>query len=107
VLRRILGRERNLVRHRDGRRNWPLVGFQRFGDVAAVRQYQVIQESLDEVEMRVHVGQPLDEAQRQRLMEIVRTALQGDFSVRLTEYADSLPIGPNGKFEEFICKVTI
>jgi len=36
TLKRILGRERNLILMPDGSRHWPLVGFSRFRDVAPV-----------------------------------------------------------------------
>lgn len=105
TLRRILGRERNLVRLPDGRRHWPLVGFQRFAEVAAVRQYQVVQHSLSDVELRVVADAGLQSAQRERLADIVRDALGHPFEVRVSEHAVRLPPGANGKFEEFVCRV--
>lgn len=101
TLRRVLGRERNLVQLPDGRRHWPLVGFQRFGEVAAVRQYQVIQHSLEAVELKLVVDRPLQQAQRQQLAAIVRDALCHSFQVTLSEVEGPMPVGPNGKFEEF------
>ena len=105
TLARILGRERNLVRLPDGRRHWPLVGFQRFPEAAPVRQYQVVQRSLSEVDLRVSTDAPLTAGQRERLAAIVRDALGHPFEVRVEEHRDPLPVGPGGKFEEFVCRV--
>lgn len=105
TLQRVVGRERNLVRFPDGRRHWPLVGFQRFSEAAPVRQYQVIQTALDRLELRVSCDSPLSTTARKRLPEIVREALGYPFEVDLVEFRDRLPLGPNGKFEEFICRI--
>lgn len=105
TLRHILGRERNLVQWPDGRRHWPLVGFQRFGAVAPVRQYQVIQHSLETVELRLRPERPLQPSEREGLAAIVREALGHPFRVTVEEYSEDLPVGPNGKFEEFVCRV--
>jgi phenylacetate-CoA ligase len=53
TLKRIRGRERNLLIKPDGTRHWPLVGFHRFAEVAPVQQYQVVQLSLEEIELKV------------------------------------------------------
>lgn len=105
TLRRILGRERNLVKLPDGRRHWPLVGFQRFASIAPVRQYQVIQHSLEAVDLRVRLERPLQPSEREGLAAIVREALGHSFRVTVEEYSEDLPVGPNGKFEEFVCRV--
>ena len=53
TLRRILGRERNLIVKADGTRHWPLVGFHQFDEVARIRQYQFVQHSLQAIEFKV------------------------------------------------------
>ena len=107
TLQRIIGRERNLVQFPDGRRHWPLVGFQRFAEVAPIRQYQVIQTALDRLELRVASDSPIDGAACDRLVEILRTALGHPFAVDLIQFRDRLPVGPGGKFEEFVCRIDV
>ncbi len=107
TLQRIVGRERNLVRFPDGRRHWPLVGFQRFTEVAPIRQYQVIQTALDRLELRVASDRPIGISQRDRLAAILRETLGYPFAVDVSEFPDRLPIGPGGKFEEFVCRIGI
>lgn len=105
TLQRIVGRERNLVQFPDGRRHWPLVGFQRFAEVAPIRQYQVIQTASDRLELRVASDRPISLSERDRLTAILREALGYPFAVDVSEFLDRLPIGPSGKFEEFVCRI--
>ena len=53
TLRRILGRERNLILMPDGTRHWPLFDAIRFRDIASVRQYQFIQHDRERIEVRL------------------------------------------------------
>lgn len=105
TLKRILGRERNLVRHADGRRHWPLVGFHDFDTVAPVRQYQMVQTSLQDIEFRVVTDEPLSGDQESGLIAIAQKALGDDFRFILVQSRERLPRGRSGKFEEFICAV--
>lgn len=105
TLGRILGRERNLLRRRNGDRHWPLVGFHSFDNVAPVRQYQFIQHTFEEIELRLVTDDALDDAQQQRFRSIAASALGGEFHFRVTQSRTRLPVGANGKFEEFVCRV--
>lgn len=76
TLARVLGRRRNMVMLPGGEHHWPLVGLHRYREVAAILQYQLVQHSLEEVEMRlVTAGGPLGQALEQRLRAIVQQAL--------------------------------
>lgn len=105
TLRRIWGRERNLVRLPDGSRNWPLVGFHAFDTVAPVRQYQLIQTALDQITFRVVTDAEISQEQEAGLIMIVRKALNHPFRITVEQHRDRLPIGANGKFEEFVCRI--
>lgn len=105
TLRRILGRERNLVKMPDGTRRYPLVGFVRFREVAPVLQYQFIQHALDRLEMRLVTETPLRAAQEEDLAAIVRKALGFSFALDFTYFPERLPRSPSGKFEEFVCRI--
>lgn len=105
TLKRILGRERNLLIKPDGTRHWPLVGFHRFEEVAPVQQYQVVQHSLDEIELKVVTAGPLSEVESGALGAIVRQALDFPGTVRVAQSRTRLPLSRSGKFEEFVCHV--
>jgi phenylacetate-CoA ligase len=105
TLRRILGRERNLVLMPDGTRHWPLVGFRHFREIAPVMQYQFIQEGPDTLELRLVTERTLTPGEEARLAARVRENLGFDFAVRFRYFSERLPAGANGKFEEFVCLV--
>ena len=105
TLKRILGRGRNLIVKADGSRHWPLVGFHRYDEVAPVRQYQLIQHTISDIEFKVVTDAPLTGAQREALAAIAAGSLGGNVRVRITESRTRLPTGPNGKFEEFVSMV--
>jgi phenylacetate-CoA ligase len=104
TLRRILGRERNLLLRPDGTRHWPIFGFHRFRDVAPVRQYQFVQHTVTEIEFKVVADGELTGPQETALVEIARGFLGRDFDIRLTQVRDRLALPASGKFEEFVCR---
>lgn len=105
ALERVLGRERNLILMPDGSRHWPLVGFARFRDVAPVTQYQMIQTSRDEIEVRLVTETPLSAGQVSDLSNVIREALGHPFTLRFVYFEGRIPAGPRGKFEEFVSQV--
>jgi phenylacetate-CoA ligase len=104
TLSRIFGRERNLVLMPDGTRRWPFLGAVKFADAAQVLQYQFIQESRDTIELRLVTRRALSADEERDLTARVQTALGFPFQVRFTYFAERMPTGPNGKFEEFVCR---
>lgn len=102
---RVVGRERNLLRLPDGRRHWPLIGSYYFRDVAPVRQFQAIQHSFERIEVRLVCERPLTRQEEGDLRRMILKALGHDFMIELQYFDGRLPVGPNGKFEEFICQV--
>jgi phenylacetate-CoA ligase len=103
-LRRILGRERNLVLRPDGSRHWPLVGFHRWGDVFPVRQFQFVQRDRHTIEARMSAaGRPTRE-QESRLAAIIQEQLGHPFAIHFQWQEEPLPRGAGGKFEEFQCR---
>lgn len=105
TLKRVLGRQRNMVVLPNGQRYWPLVGLHRFREVAKILQYQLVQRDLQNVEMRLVTEAKLDAEGEARLIAIVRQALGHPFEVRLTYVDRELPRSVGGKFEEFLCLV--
>jgi phenylacetate-CoA ligase len=105
TFRRVVGRERNLLRLADGRRHWPLLGGYHFRDVAPVRQFQAIQHSFERIEMRLVCDRELTGQEEDALCAMILKALGHDFTLELRYFRERLPLGPNGKFEEFVCRV--
>ncbi len=104
VIRRFLGRERNLVLLPDGTRHWPMVGFHRWGEVFPVRQFQFVQLDRTTILARMSASGRPDSVQEARLTAIIQTALHHPFDIRYEWHDTPLPRGPGGKFEEFLCR---
>ena len=105
TLKRVLGRERNLIIQPDGRRYWPMVGMYNFDELDfIIRKYQVIQHSREMIEYKIVTDNPITEEQKEALIAIARKALGDAFTYTVTCYEKEWALPPNGKFEEFVCK---
>ncbi len=105
TLSRIMGRRRNMVVLPDGSRHWPLIGAYHFREVADIRQYQAIQHSLDDMEIRLVVTSAMTAAQESKLSDMIHAALGHAFPLRFSYFKQELPKTRGGKFEEFISLV--
>lgn len=102
---KVLGRERNLLKLPNGDRFWPRAGRYEMQKVAPVRQWQIVQHSLDDIELRVVTDDPLTEEQQKGIAQVFSNAIEDFAPVRVTWYKDSIPPNDGGKFEESICLV--
>lgn len=107
VITRVLGRQRNRLVLPDGSTVFPYFG--NHDDYAAiapqVRQFQYIQRSLDEIEKRLVVSEPLTPEQEDKMREMIQRNLGHAYRVTFT-YFEEMPAGPRGKFEEFVSEVS-
>lgn len=103
TLKRIIGRERGLFQRADGSKFWPTAGQYAAAEVVRVKQWQIIQHSLDDIEYKLVTDQPLTQEQHDQLLTIFKRTL-GFECVRITEYRDQIPLR-NGKYEETICLI--
>ena len=101
VLTRIVGRVRNTLVTADGKRYWPTFGQRGFTDIAPVLQHQFVQTSYEVVEARLVTREPLTAEQTVRLSERISSRLPATLRVEVLN-VESLPRGPNGKYEDFI-----
>jgi phenylacetate-CoA ligase len=105
VLKRIVGRSRNILLLPDGRRHWPFFGFFRVAEIAPIRQHQLIQRSREMIEVRLVAGSPLTSEQEARLIDLIQDSLGYPFELKLVYFDEKIPRGKGGKFEEFVCEV--
>ena len=106
VIRRVLGRERNLVVLPDGRRHWPSFPEEDWMAAAPIQQLQLVQKTIEHIEARVVAPRELTTDEQKRLSEIFTASLGHAFAFDYM-YVDDIPRGPNGKFEDFISEVTV
>ncbi|MGF1641385.1 MAG: phenylacetate--CoA ligase family protein [Rhodospirillales bacterium] len=105
VLTRIMGRSRNMLTLPTGARVWPTLTASLFLAVAPVRQFQVIQRSLDAIEVKLAVARPLTGEQKQKLAGALAAKFGYPFAFTFTEVAE-IPHAPSGKYEDFRSELT-
>ena len=102
VLKRIMGRYRNLVTLPDGRRHWPRLGYEsRLQEIAPIELMQMIQHTPEEIEVRLVMSRSLSADEQQNLTTFIRNNLGHPFRLRF-EYTDTIRNPANGKIEQFI-----
>jgi phenylacetate-CoA ligase len=104
VLRRIVGRVRNMLTTADGRKYWPALGTRAIAEIAPVLQYQVVQKTPELVEARMVTASPLSAEQERRIEQHLESRLPPGLQIVLV-YCDRIPRGAGGKFEDFISEV--
>jgi len=100
VIRRILGRVRNMLRLPDGSQRHPRFGEAQFGAIAPVLQFQVVQKSLNEIEVALVVARPLTEQEEDTMRALILKNLGHPFNLTFS-YRAEIPLLPSGKYEDF------
>jgi len=100
VLRRIYGRQRNMLRLPDGRQLWPSFPSSLWLDVAQLEQFQVIQRSTTELEINYVMSRQLTGDQEARLAAALTARLGYAFTFHW-QRREHLERSTSGKFEDF------
>ena len=105
VLTRILGRVRNMMALPSGDKRWPFIG-SGYRQLAPVRQFQVIQKTIRQVELRLVVERTLtlEEEAKVRAYALERLGHAFDLTVA---YCEEIPRSAGGKFEDFKSEVAV
>lgn len=102
TLKRIVGRQRNMVTLPGGEQRWPGLGR---GEVLAqlpsIQQYQIVQVTLDRIEIRLVQSAAFSVDEESQIQEFIRRTLGFPFEIEI-RYVDEIERSRNGKFEEFI-----
>ncbi len=100
VLRRILGRVRNVLVYPDGRKAWALLGDMYYTEIPVIRQFQIVQKTVRDIEIRMVAERSLTAAEEERVRGWFRERSGHPFAIAIT-YHREIPRGPSGKFEDF------
>ena len=100
VLKRILGRTRNMLTLPDGGRLWPRLSELRYGEVLPVEQFQLVQKSLSVLELRLVAKRRATPDEERRLRDAIVARIGYPFELRFS-YPDKIARGATGKFEDF------
>ncbi|HAY09418.1 MAG TPA: hypothetical protein DCY18_05710, partial [Thauera sp.] len=104
VIRRILGRQRNMLRLPDGRCHWPILNYKAMNTIVPLRQLRMIQVELERIEVDIVTTHRPDEATELRLGEEIQRNLGYPFKLEF-HYVDAIPRSAGGKFEDFMSRV--
>ncbi|MGE4111929.1 MAG: phenylacetate--CoA ligase family protein, partial [Burkholderiales bacterium] len=104
VIRRVLGRFRSMLRRPGGGVRYPRFGEAQFTGIAPVLQYQVVQKSLQDIEVALVTARPLTAEEEGRLRAVIVKHLGDPFNVAFV-YRDAIPRSAEGKYEEFRSEV--
>ena len=100
ILKRILGRARDMLAYPDGRKAWPLLGDMFYTQIPEIRQFQIVQHAVDDIEVKVVAERPLTAAEEDKLREWLHYRSGHPFPVRVT-YHREIPRSAGGKFQDF------
>ena len=84
----------------DGRRFFPSFVGHTFSELAPVKQYQILQKTLDTLEVHFVVKRPLTTDEEDAVKGFIRQRLDYPFEINFT-YVDVIERALSGKFEEF------
>jgi phenylacetate-CoA ligase len=104
VIKRILGRYRNLVTLPGGERCWPKFGIADILKIAPVRQFQATQHTVEDIEFSLVSERSLSEAEKRELRELFRANLHPDMNIKISEVED-IKRSASGKYEDFVSKL--
>jgi len=104
VLKRIMGRQRNMIVLPDGRQHWPSFPSSEWMDIAPLKQMQLVQETKETVLARLVSDRNLNETEEAELVSYLQGRFQYPFNISL-EYCEDIPRSKAGKFEDFVSKL--
>ena len=105
VLKRILGRARNMMIGPDGEQIWPSFSSRSFTGVAPVLQHQIVQHTVDTLEAKLVTQRPLSPDEEAALEEVITARLLFPMKVSFSYHAE-IPRSAGGKYEDFVSHVS-
>ncbi len=106
VIKRILGRKRNMFTLPTGEKVWPSFQFREGGGLEhlPIRQFQVVQQTPDTVYVNLVATRHLEPAEENLIRSSLLTSLRYPFRISI-HYVDSILRSSTGKFEDFTSMV--
>ncbi len=104
TVQRIYGRVRNMLKLESGEQIFPDIAALHLNEIAPLRQYQMIQKSYSDIEMKLNLARPFEGDEEAHMRKMILDALGRPFNLHLVHVED-IPRHPSGKFEDFISEV--
>jgi phenylacetate-CoA ligase len=104
VIRRVLGRERNLALTPDGRKYYPSFAADVWSQIAPIRQLQLVQKTSRHIEVRIAAARGIAADEESKLGAVLRHSLGHPYEFTFV-YLESIPRAASGKYEDFVCEI--
>jgi phenylacetate-CoA ligase len=104
VLGQVVGRTRDRIVLPSGARRYCYFRNLAFWQFRDLRQFQIIQRTLHDLEVRLVARRRLTAEIEAEIAKRIKAGTSEHFSVSLT-YLDSIPLPPGGKFQDLVCEV--
>lgn len=106
ALRRIVGRQRNMLVRPDGVRHWPSFPSEAWREIAPIKQIQLVQDALDHVSVKLVMPRELTEDEVTRLTAALQECLHYPFRMTF-QRVDAITRGAGGKYEDFVSLLNV
>ena len=83
-----------------GERLWPRLSEARYTEIEAIRQFQIVQKSLERLEVRLVAERELSAEEERKFTEIILGRIGYRFQLTFSHH-EEIPRGPGGKYEDF------
>jgi len=103
VLRRILGRPRNMLLMPTGERVWP-VHPDGLAEIGKIRQFRLVQVSVAEIRVDLALYEPLTQDEEEQVRSMIEHSLSPHFQVSLS-VVDEVASSQAGKREDFVSEL--
>ncbi len=103
VIRRVLGRERNLAITPDGRKFYPSFAAEVWSRIAPIRQIQLVQKTRHHIEVRIAMARALERDEERNLGAALRQSLGHPYEFTFVR-VDLIPRSASGKYEDFVAE---
>jgi len=100
VLKRILGRSRNILTLPNGDQLWPRLSELRYGEIAPISQFQIVQKSAELLQVKLVAMRAVTAAEEEQLRDLIASRIGHPFRIEFS-YHTSIPRSANGKYEDF------
>lgn len=104
VIRQIKGRYRSMLTLPSGERIYPVLGVVELNKIAPIQQFQAIQRTLNDIEVKLVLPRPIRKQEKESLTKFFHEILRHPFNIKI-EQVDSIPRSAGGKYEEFISEI--
>ena len=104
VIKHIKGRYRSMLTLPSGERIYPVLGVVKLNKIAPIQQFQAIQRTLNDIDVKLVLPRPLRKQEKESLTELFHELLQHPFNIKI-EQVDTISRSASGKYEEFISEL--